>query len=547
MTALLVVLAPLAPLLLLLAALHAAVRRRLPGLLWLAPLPALAATLLWGDGPPLVMHAAWLGLTLALDPPAALLLGVCALLWSAAGAYVAAYLGRREDVEGFAVWWLLTMSGSLGVFVAADLLTFYLTFAMASLAAVGLIVHDGSARARRAAAVTLLLVVLGEICLLFAFALLARAIPGHSLALADAVAALPEAPGRGLILALLAAGFGLKAGLVPLHVWLPLAHPAAPMPASAVLSGAIVKAGVIGLLRFLPYDGTLTDWGAGFGAIGLLTAFWGVAVGVTQANPKAVLAYSTVSQMGVVVAVLGFGLHAAVPGTEMAAAFYAAHHVLAKGALFLGIGVAAATGRRRLWPLMLAPALVLVLGFGGFPLTGGALAKAAVKGQIGDGLLGLLSALSAAGTTLLMLHALGRIATMAPEDAGARPPAGMLLPWLGLALAAVLVPWLSFGAAGGDLGDVFTAAALWKAVWPVLLGAVLAGLLWRWGARLPALPEGDILGPAERLLSPAPASARVARFEALLRGWPAAGLALLALVLALGGLMAAGAGLRTAW
>jgi formate hydrogenlyase subunit 3/multisubunit Na+/H+ antiporter MnhD subunit len=541
MTGLLLVLTPLAPLLLLAAALHPALRPRLPGLLWLAPLPALAAALLAGDGPPLVMYAAWLRLTLVLDPPAALLLGVCALLWSAAGAYVAAYLGRRDDVDGFAVWWLLTMCGSLGVFVAADLLTFYLTFAVASLAAVGLIVHDGTERARRAAATTLLLVVLGEICLLFAFALLARAIPGPSLAITDAMAALPEAPGRGLILALLAAGFGLKAGLVPLHVWLPLAHPAAPMPASAVLSGAIVKAGVIGLLRFLPYDGTLTDWGMGLGAVGFLTAFWGVAVGITQANPKAVLAYSTVSQMGIVAAVIGFGLYAAVPGTAMAAAFYASHHVLAKGAMFLGIGVAAATGRRWFWPLMLAPALVLVLGFGGLPFTGGALAKAAVKAQIGDGLLGLLSALSAAGTTLLMLHALRRIATMMPEDPGARPPAGMVLPWLGLAAAAVLVPWLLFARAGGEFADVFEAGALWKAAWPVLLGAVLAAALWRWGGALPRLPEGDILGPVERLLSPAPASAGVARFEARLRAWPAAALALLVLVLAFGGLMATGA------
>ena len=72
---------------------------------------------------------------------------------------------------------------------------------------------------------------------------------------------MPAAPGRDLIIGLLLAGFGLKAGLVPLHVWLPLAHPAAPMPASAVLSGAIIKAGIIGLIRFLPRGGALPEWG----------------------------------------------------------------------------------------------------------------------------------------------------------------------------------------------------------------------------------------------------------------------------------------------
>ena len=80
-----------------------------------------------------------LRLTLALDPPSALLLGLCALLWSAAGAYAAAYLDRTPGARGFAAWWLLTMSGSLGVFVTADLLTFYLAFAVGGMALVTLI------------------------------------------------------------------------------------------------------------------------------------------------------------------------------------------------------------------------------------------------------------------------------------------------------------------------------------------------------------------------------------------------------------------------
>src|SRR3954469_15529808 len=98
-----------------------------------------------------------------------------------------------------AVWWLVTLWGSLGIFVAADLVTFYLAFAAVSLAAFGLIVQDGTARARRAGEITLLLAVMGEICLLLAFALLADAVDGPSLAVADALAALPGSPARGLI------------------------------------------------------------------------------------------------------------------------------------------------------------------------------------------------------------------------------------------------------------------------------------------------------------------------------------------------------------
>ncbi|WP_431267590.1 proton-conducting transporter membrane subunit [Dankookia sp. P2] len=220
------------------------------------------------------------------------------------------------------------------------------------------------------------------------------------------------------------------------------------MPASAVLSGAIVKAGIVGLLRFLPMDGTSADWGAVLAGLGLLTAFWGVGCGIVQANPKTVLAYSTVSQMGVTIAALGMGLALAVPGTAMAVAFYATHHVLAKGALFLGVGVAAMPGRRR-WILVLLPALVLALGFGGMPGTGGALAKAAVKPQLGAGLVGALAALSATGSTLLMLHFVRRLA--ATPAVAARPVPALLALWLGMAGAALLLPWALYRPLG--LGD----------------------------------------------------------------------------------------------
>lgn len=526
---------------LLLACLSARARPLVPRLLWLAPLPGLAAALLAAGAPPLVLDAARLRLTLGLDAPAALLLGVAALLWSAAGGYAQAYLGGKPGAGRFAAWWLVTQAGSLGVFVAGDLLTFYLAFAAVSLAAYGLIVHEGTRRARRAGAITLLLAVLGEIALLLGFALLAHATPGESLAIADAVAALPAAPSRGLTVALLVAGFGLKAGLVPLHVWLPLAHPAAPMPASAVLSGAIVKAGVIGLLRFLPLEGApLPEWGTALAALGLLTAFWGVACGVTQANPKTVLAYSTVSQMGVVAAALGMGLRLGDAGTPMAVAFYAAHHVLAKGALFLAVGVAAVAGLRRGrgLGLVLLPAIVLALGFGGLPPTGGALAKAAVKDELGAGLVGALSTLSAAGSTLLMLHFIGRLMATAPARAAgeARAPAGLLLPWLGLAAAAVVLPWALYGRAGlGDPLETLGGAAFRSATWPVLAGATLALVLRRPEIRLPRVPEGDLLLPAMRALAATPsAAAAIERAEAAQRAWPAAGLALLAVGAALG-------------
>jgi formate hydrogenlyase subunit 3/multisubunit Na+/H+ antiporter MnhD subunit len=518
---------PLVPFAMLIAMVHAPARARVENVLWAAPLPALGVALLGGRIEPLVADAGGLRLTLLLDAPGALLLGAAALLWSAAGGYARAYMAGTPNTTRFAAWWLLTMSGSLGVFVAGDLLTFYFAFAVASLAAFGLVVQDGTPAARRAGALYLLLAVLGEIALLFAFALLAVASPDDSLAIADVVRTLAERPGRHVIALLLVLGFGLKMGLVPLHVWLPIAHPAAPMPASAVLSGAIVKAGVIGLIRFLPDTGAPEAWGVALTIMGFVTAYWGVAIGLTQRNPKTVLAYSTVSQMGVVGAVIGMGIVLSVEGTSLHAAFYAAHHVLAKGALFLGVGVALAAGpRARI--LVLPLALLLAFGFGGLPPTGGAVAKAAVKNELGAGIAAAGAALSAMGSTMLMLHFVNRVAAAAREATGGQVARGLLLPWFALGGAALILPWVF--ATDGVAGKIWSA----ESILPIAVGVALAVAWSRWGGRVPPVPEGDVLVLIRRGAAPRESAERaLVWLEKQFRPWPAGGLSLLGVVLAL--------------
>jgi formate hydrogenlyase subunit 3/multisubunit Na+/H+ antiporter MnhD subunit len=256
--------------------------------------------------------------------------------------------------------------------------------------------------------------------------------------------------------------------------------------------------------------------------------------GITQRNPKTVLAYSSVSQMGVVTAALGMGIVGGIAATPVAAAYYALHHVLAKGALFLGVGVAATCGGASRW-LALGPAIVLALGFGGMPLTGGWLAKEALKDQLGSGLAGTLAAVSAAGSTLLMLHFAQRMAATMPGDTTSRPGNATLLPWLGLAAAAVLLPWLLHDAAGGTLGTTVGVASMLKALWPVLAGIALFTLLARLGHRLPEAPEGDVILLARRARAVvSPIGPALKRAEAVLRDWPAAGLALLGVILVLG-------------
>lgn len=508
-------------------------------LLPFAPLPALAAALFAPDGSILQLPGALLGLTLALDRPGALLLGSAAFLWIAAAFYAGADRRAHPDDRRFCVWWLATLTGSLGIFIVADIVGFYLFFTIVSLAAYWLVVDDGTPSAKRAGAVYVSFALIGEAFLLLAFVLLAASVPDDGLLIRDAVAALSTSAMRGPVLALLILGFGVKIALVPLHVWMPLTYSAAPISVAAVLSGAAVKAGVIGLIRFLPFNTALSGWGEALVVLGLFSAFYGVAIGVTQANPRTVLAYSSVSQMGVIATILGMGLVAGDTNVAILAAFYAMHHVLAKGGLFLAVGVAHRSGTRAFW-LVLLPATIVALGIAGLPLSGGALVKSAVKAPLGEGVVGVLAMLSAAASTLLMLHFLRRLRAGVGDNENARPPAGLLMPWLATAFAAIALPWALYSnVTGASLLDTLSAKAVWDSLWPVLAGGILAVALERFKGVLPAIPPGDVLaveGAVARLASTL--SAAIENVDRRLARWPVAGVVFLFFTAMLAGAMA---------
>jgi multicomponent Na+:H+ antiporter subunit A len=523
------------PLGMLMACLWPRARERMPSLLAFAPIPALAAVLLVAADSSLVIGSTRLHLTFALDRPGAMLLGVAALLWIASGAYASHYLLGRPSRGQFVVCWLMTLTGCFGVFLAADMVGFYFLLAVLTLGACGLVIHHETPRAWRAGAVYIGLALLAETLLLMAFVLLAAQIPGDSLLIRDAAAALPTSPQRDLILALLIAGLGMKAGLVPFHIWMPLAYSAAPTPASAVLSGAAVKASILGMIRFLPIEAAQPDWGTALAAAGLFAALYGVVIGITQREPKVVLAYSSVSQMGFIVAIIGMGMIAGDGRASLAAAFYAAHHVLVKGALFLSVGVIAATGGRRLW-LTLLPTAIIAVGLGGLPLTGGALAKFVADELLGDSTASSIATLSAIGTTLLMLQFLRSLANTASQNPQATAAPGLVWPWLATAVVSLIVPWtLYLTVPSGTLPDPLSPAVLWKALWPVLLGAVLAIALWRWRRGLPRVPAGDLVVAMNSGVRVAVAwGKKLERMDSALRQWPAAGVSLLILTIALG-------------
>jgi formate hydrogenlyase subunit 3/multisubunit Na+/H+ antiporter MnhD subunit len=466
-------------------------------LMALAPLPGLALGVLGPPGPAPELGWVLLDVRLALDPLSRVLLVMTALLWTAAGVYARDLPGTAS---GFPALFLLTLAGNVGLLLAGDAVSFYALFALMTFAAYGLVVHDRSPASLRAGRVYLAMAVLGEVALFTGLALAVHEAAAIDLrALGPAVGA---AAHRDLIVGLLVVGFGVKVGVVPLHLWLPLAHPAAPVPASAVLSGTIIKAGLVGWLRVLPVgEVALPGWSSALVAVGVVTAFAGVAIGLTQRDPKVNLAYSSVSQMGIITVLVGVSI-GVVDGAALAAAaaaVYALHHGFAKGALFLGVGIARRESDPRRHRLQLAGLALAALSLAGLPLTSGAVAKVALKGAVGllpdasADMVALALSLGAVGTTLLM----GRLLFLVARPAAHGSPGPRLVgSWLGVLAAMVAAAWLLPARLLPDVRlSELSPTVVWDGLWPVLLGAALVTAGWWIGRQLPVtvpqVPAGD--------------------------------------------------------
>lgn len=477
----------------------------------LGPLPALAAMFLAPRDDTFGVRWVLLDGGLRLTETGVLFLGGAATLWFWAGVYALRYMRGDPRAQSFVLFWMLVLAGNLGVFLAADLASFYVYFALVSLAAYPLVIHDRKPASMRAGTVYIILAVIGETALLAGFLMASQAAGGSTL-IEDVRLNLAVATADPVTLWLIITGFGIKAGLVPLHAWLPVAHPAAPVPASAVLSGAIVKAGIFGLVAFLPWghawpiSGTVLAL-AGFGGL-----FAAALYGAMQANPKTVLAYSTVSQMGLLIGVMGAALAAGLPAVSVlpAVALYALHHGLAKGALFLGVGLASrARGRAR--GLVIAALAVIALSVAGLPLTAGALAKSAIKGPAGE-FGATLIGLSALTSGLLLARFLF---TLPAADKAKSLPGLMVVPVVALAAAALALPWSLYAAATGKAPyGTIDFLAVSASAWPLGLAAALVIAALGIGLRAPSLPEGDLLGVVSRVSARAVAAAQAASASA---------------------------------
>ena len=340
---------------------------------------------------------AGLGLSLQVSGLSVVLCIAASTLWLVSGIADREYLSHDTKTARYHLFLLLTEGAIMGVFLSGDFYTTLVFFEMMSLASYPLVMHNETPQAREAAGSYLAYAVIGGMVTLMGLFLLYDALGTLRFdELGAAVLAYEGSRGRlyaGGICAL--TGFAAKCCMWPLHTWLPKAHPAAPAPASALLSGIITKGGVFGIFA-LAAKVFVHDAGAGNFLLlfGVVTMVWGGFMGLCHTNVKTVLACSTMSQIGFILTgtamqcLLGEENGIAVWGTLL----HMVNHSWFKLVLFVSVGIIAHTtgkleltelrgfgrGKRQLMVIFLLPAL----GIMGVPLFNGYVSKTLIHESI---------------------------------------------------------------------------------------------------------------------------------------------------------------------
>lgn len=332
------------------------------------------------DTIPLYFHIDWIG---------RIFVTVVSIVWLAAGLYSFAYMRHEGEEKRYYGFYLLLYGVLVGLDFSGNLITMYFFYELMTLVSVPLVLHSGTREAVMAALKYLFYSMCGAYAGLFGIFFLYRYC--HSLTFAGGgtlnMAAVAEH--RELVLAVvfvMIVGFGVKAGMLPLHAWLPAAHPVAPSPASAVLSGVIVKSGVLALIRGVYYivgpefiRGTWVQYT--WMTLTLLTVFMGSLLAFREKTLKKRLAYSTVSQVSYIL----FGLSLLAPTALAGALLHTVVHAVVKCGLFLTAGVflyrfgytkvEQLTGVGKKMPVVLWCYTLFSLALIGIPPTGGFLSK----------------------------------------------------------------------------------------------------------------------------------------------------------------------------
>lgn len=314
---------------------------------------------------------------------------VAAFMWMMTTILSREYFTHHENRNRFYLFLLLTLGATLGVFFSADLYTTFIFFEIMSFTSYVWVAQEENEPSLRAAATYLAVAVIGGLVMLMGLFLLYHTL--GTLTISELLPAAAKCADKKLlytagVCALV--GFGAKAGAFPLHIWLPKAHPVAPAPASALLSGILTKTGIFGIL-IISSNLFLHDaaWGTLILAVGVLTMFGGALLAVFSIDLKRTLACSSMSQIGFIM--VGIGMQGLL-GEENALAVHGTllhmiNHSMIKLVLFMAAGVIFMNahaldlneirgfGKRK--PLLKGIFLIGALAIAGIPLFGGYISK----------------------------------------------------------------------------------------------------------------------------------------------------------------------------
>ncbi|MBF0479938.1 MAG: hydrogenase [Candidatus Omnitrophica bacterium] len=370
-------------------------------------------------------------LSLRLDPLSVLFLTAITILFFCAGIYSMGYLRPYQGKKPL-VWHVfcyLFLAMMFGVVVTANNVILFLSaWELMSIATYFLIIfHDETPSVRRAGFLYLMATHCGTFCLFLMFFLMAHTAGSMNFDVMAHASFSPVVAGTIFSLALI--GFGVKAGFLPFHIWLPHAHPAAPSHISAVLSGVAIKTGIYGICRVLWIMGVLPEWcGYALLLIGVVSGLMGVLYALGQHELKKLLAYHSIENIGIIAIGLGIGMlgrtyHLAfVSALGFAGALlHVLNHALFKGLLFLGAGsVIQKThtgdldrlgGLAKIMPYTSVLFLVGALSICGLPLFNGFISEFVIFYGLFQGLLTLpLQGVFSCGVGIVSLALMGALA-----------------------------------------------------------------------------------------------------------------------------------------
>ena len=283
-----------------------------------------------------------LHLALRTDGLARFFMALCVCIWVPVLLFSFPYIRHAGGERRFLGFYTMTLGVLMGLAMSANFVTMYMFFEIMSLITVPLVLHTATAAARRAGFKYLGYSVFGAGMALMGYFFVAYYLAAPDFAVGGVIDLGKSAQHRELLLAaycLMIVGFGAKAGMVPMQAWLPAAHPVAPAPASAVLSGVITKGGVLAVIRVTYYmfgpDFLQGSWPQYLLlTLALATVFVGSMLAFREKQLKRRLAYSTVSQVSYVL----FGLLLLTPAGVRAAMTQMVFHAIAKDTLFLAAG-----------------------------------------------------------------------------------------------------------------------------------------------------------------------------------------------------------------